>query len=377
MDEDFNMGSFESIQDDSLNDLFPDLNNEPEDDEEEIVEHNDDDRDKINTKKTAKSIVDKISEGDNNPEDVAEEDEDEEDLNGDHTSNLYSSLASLLSQEDLLTSSLDEKKIESKEDFINLLRDEIKNSEYADLTDTQKRYLDAVRNGVSEDTFAKYESNRSQLDNISEADIESEENQELRESLIQQSFVLKGFSEDKAAKLTQKLIESGEDIDEAKDAYNELKSYVDAEYQRELEANQQHLNQLKKAQEEQLNSIKQEVENAKEIIDGIKLSKRDKNKILDNITKVAGVTKEGNAYNKIAEIQQKDPVGFQIKLSYLLELTNGFTDFSKITTKTKARSTVERELDHFLKTASHDGMGGIGNDTDDSGLNISNINLDI
>ena len=376
MSEEFDMGSFESIQDDSLNDLFPDLTGN-EDPDEDIIEEQNKDKSKDTIKKTAKSIVDKISESDEGLEDVADEEEEEEDLNDKHTSNLYSSLAKLLSQEDLLTSSLDSKEIKSKEDFIEILREEIKKSEYADLTDTQKRYLDAIRNGVSEDTFAKYESNRNQLDNITEADIENEENQELRESLIQQSFILKGFSEDKAAKLTQKLIESGEDIDEAKEAYNELKSYVDAEYQKELQARQQHIENLKKAQQEQLDSIKTKVNEAKEIINGVKLSNRDKNKILENITKVAGYTDDGNAYNKIAEIQKKDPIDFQIKLSYLLELTNGFTDFSKITTKSKARSTVERELDHFLKTSSHDGIGGIGNEDTETSFSVNDINLDI
>ena len=374
MDNLLNMDFFESSGENELDSLFS-----PEELEEEVKEGSgqapQDDLDK--------SIKDKQQELgeaiEKKLENVAEEEEEEDNQDNEsgNLSDMYSSLAKLLAEDGLLSSSLD---IKDKEGFIEAFKGTIKEAEYSDLSDIQKRYLESIRDGVSEDTFLQYESNNASLENISDIDIENEENQQLREDLIKQGFLMKNFSEEKASKWTQKIVESGEDIEEAKEALDAIKKFNQERYTAKVEEAKQAKVKQKQQEETQLNAFKDKVDSTSELIKGNKLNKNLKDKIVDAYTKVAGYTEEGVPYNKIAAAQMKDPVDFQFKLAYLFELTEGFNNFDALTTKKAAKSTAERELANILKKTNYNEIGGISTSSDEESFGVEDfkdLNLDL
>lgn len=336
------MDFFNEKESNELDDLFTQ--------EEEEIEEDD------ISKKTKSSEAKK-------PEDVAEEEEDKEvqDDNLD-ISEMYSSLANLLTEKGLLSTS---KEIKTEEDFIEAYKENIKNSEFSDLNDVQKRFLESLRNGLDEETFLRHENNTSILESISVEDLENEENESLRENLIKQNFLIKGLSEDKAVKLTKKIIDSGEDIDEAKEAYEELVKYNKEKIKQEVEAAKESKARAKEAEIKRIEDFKTKVNTTEEVIKGLKVTTPIKNKVIESYTKIAGYTEDGKPYNKIAEAQIKDPADFQFKVAYLFSITDGFKDFSAFQTKKAAQNSAERQLSKILKagTASLGGNDSIAEET--------------
>ena len=115
---------------------------------------------------------DTITEGDD-PENVSEGSAEEEDEQS--SPQLYSTLASTLVEQGVLTS-VDEsslKDIKSVDEFVEVMKSQIKAQEFADLTDTQKEILTGIREGASEDTVSRFKNAMTQLDAISNEMIES------------------------------------------------------------------------------------------------------------------------------------------------------------------------------------------------------------
>jgi hypothetical protein len=81
--------------------------------------------------------------------------------------------------------------------------------------------------GVEPNIIKQYENTLGFLDNISESQLneESDKGDDLRKRLLQQDFMNRGYSSERAIKMTEKLFASGEDIEEAKQALISNKEY--------------------------------------------------------------------------------------------------------------------------------------------------------
>lgn len=366
MDNLLNMDFFENPDENQLDSIFNEEEVQEENKKTETEQNQNSNKDiKVKQQELSEAIEDKL-------EIVAGEEEEEEsqDEQSGNLSDMYSSLAKLLTEDGLLSSSLD---IKDKDGFIEAFKSTIKEAEYSDLSDIQKRYLENIRDGIKEDIFLQYEANNASLDSISMLDIENEENQQLREDLIKQSFLIQNFSEEKASKWTKKVVESGEDIDEAKEALEAIKKFNTERYEAKVEEAKQAKIKQKQHEDSQLNAFKDKVESASELIKGNKINKVFKTKIVDAYTKVAGYTEDGVPYNKIAEAQMKDPIDFQFKLAYLFELTNGFNDFDSLTTKKAAKSTAEKELANILKNTNYNEIGGISTSSGEENFGVDDF----
>lgn len=145
--------------------------------------------------------------------------------------NFYSSIASALKEEGIL-SALDEEtlsKIQTPEDFAEAMENELK----AKLDERQKRIDEALQVGVEPDEVRKYEGTINYLNSITEDAIsdESANGEKLRKQLIFQDFLNRGFSKERAQRETQKSFNSGSDVEDAKEALASNKEYFQQEYE--------------------------------------------------------------------------------------------------------------------------------------------------
>jgi len=292
--------------------------------------------------------------------DVDEDDEDTDDNAGASTQpNAYSSFAKYLAEEGVLASfDLEKDKIENAEDLKKFISEQIKQSEYADLTEEQKQYLNAVRSGVNAQEFAQKQSVIQQLKSVTPELLE--ENQELRKNLIAADFEGKGLTREKALKLAQRSIDIGEDIEDAKEALQGLTLAEEAKMQQEIERKQIEAQENLKKQNEDLEKFKKFVYDSKEIIPGVKINSKIAEAVIKQALEPVHKLPNGAQVNAVYKARNEDPIGFEAKLNYLFYVTKGFSDFSKIATSQKSKAT--KELDDFVKgntfSAKASDMGG-------------------
>ena len=261
------------------------------------------------------------------------------------TSSLLFSFASTLVEEGALPSlDLENANIESTEDLVEAMKAEIKAKEFSDLTELQREALVAMRNGIPAESFIKNKRAVSELTSLSDNDLEQD--LEIRKALIKKDFLSKGYSSERADKFTQRSIDLGEDLEDAKEALHSQKRLLKSELDSQLEQNKIKQKEQEAQYQKQLDSLRETVYNEEsEIIPGMKFNKRIADQVYSSMTEVVDEV-DGQKINKIMKARMEDPVGFEHKLHYLFNITKGFKDFSKLTktAKTAAVKSFEEKL---------------------------------
>ena len=285
-----------------------------------------------------------------------------EDIGTSSKTNFYSSIASALKEEGIL-SALDEdtlSKIKTPEDFAEAMESELK----AKLDERQKRIDEALQVGVEPDEIRKYEGTINYLNTITENAIidESTDGEKLRKQLIFQDFLNRGFSKERAQRETQKSINSGSDIVDAKEALASNRDYFKKEYESlitearaEEEADKA---RIKKEAEELKKSILEE----KEIFKGLELDKTTKERVYNSISKPVYKDPDTGEYLTAIQKYEKDNrQDFLKKLGLLFTMTDGFTNLDKLvkTNVTKQVKKSLRELEHTINTTRRNADGSL------------------
>lgn len=331
----FNSDNFELNMDVNPEEIFDNTEDTDED------EQNDDSLDLDN---------DNLDEGDDSSEEV-DEDEASEEEGGDEdetSPNIYSSFASVLSEQGLLPSlELQNKKVETVDDLTDIFKVEIDNQ--------VKNYLiskigedgyDALEKGISLSQYQSHKEAVQTLDNIDETVLSTD--LELSKRIILQDYINQGMDESRAMRILKKSIDLGEDsiVEDAKESLISLKAFEEKRIEQEKINNEIRIANEIKAQEKIDNDLKNTIYNAKEFIKGIPVNKTIQDKVYQSITKVVSQSPNGIAENKLMKDRRENPIEFDTKLYYLYEVTNGFKDFSKIMSKTESKvlSDFERSL---------------------------------
>jgi hypothetical protein len=307
-------------------------------------------------------------------ESVANKDKSEDEKGG-SSSSPYSSLANVLIEQSILSPLDSDEKIETVDDLTAAFNKEIKIREYSDLTPTQVKYLEGLRHGIPQQEVEEHIALTNELSSLTPELLESEGNEKVRFALITESFVRKGFNQQRATDMAQRSVDIGKDIEDSKEALTEIKLDEDNKYKQRVQADIQTRAEENKKFEDGVAAVKKQIDSLKEIIPGITLNDKVKQKVFELITKPAAM----NGKQPISAIQKKrleNPAEFEIRLNYLFDLTNGFEDFTKLTNKTKTKAV--DQLNKILQgqqSASPGGTGNVQQDILDSGGNSFADNL--
>lgn len=286
-------------------------------------------------------------------ESVADNDKDKSGGNGsddggsdDPSQKIYSSLASALTEEGIISSP--ENPITDPQSLFDHIKKEIEKNEYSDLTDTQKEYLEALRNGIPAEEFKQVKNFEQQLSSINEDSLADD--LELRKTLIMQDLINQGVDQAKAEKLTQRSIDLNEDLNDAKEALESVKKFTKDSFQAKIEAQKQANIDLEKKQLDEIKKLKNKVLETNEIIPSVKINEKQKLEIYDSMTKIVGKDKSGRPLNAVMKYRDENKEDFTIKMHYLFHLTNGFKNFDKLIANTKSKAV--KDLDDTLKANS-------------------------
>ena len=297
--------------------------------------------------------------------------------------NFYSSIASALKEEGILSDLDDEtlSKIESPEDFAEAMEAQLK----AQFDERQKRIDEALQVGIEPDEIRKYEGTISYLNTITEDAIidESAEGEKLRKQLIFQDFLNRGFSKERAQRETQKSISSGSDVEDAKEALASNKEYFKQEYDNIIaearEAEEAEKARLKK----EAADLKKSILEDKEVFEGLELDKTTREKVYNSISKPVYRDPETGEYlTAVQKYERDNRPDFLKKLGVLFTLTDGFTNLDKLvkpTAKKQVRKSL-RELEHTINTTRRNADGSLNfmsGVSDDPESKVSDYDIDV
>lgn len=295
--------------------------------------------------------------------------------------NFYSSLTTALKEDGVLPDLEDEDlaKVQSPEDFASVIEKQIE----ARLEDVQKRVKEALDYGVEPSEIKSYETTISYLDSLADDAIEDETDagENLRKSLIFQDFINRGFSEARAKRETEKSVNGGTDIEDAKEALISNRDFFKKGYTTLIKTAREEVENENKLQKQQTEEFRKKSLETEAPFEGVKLDKRVRQSIYDTATKAVAKSDDGQMLTAIQKYEKENPIDFRYKLATIFTLTDGFKNLDGLVQGKVKKETSKslRELEHTLRGNSTLGNGslklanGFGEDANSS----SGLKLDI
>ena len=274
-----------------------------------------------------------------------------EDVGPSPNSNFYYSIANALVEDGILPD-LDSdfvKGIKSPEDLAAAIDKQVE----ARLDEAQRRINDALNADVAPDEIRQYETVLDNLSKITDDTIndESERGENLRKQLIFQDLINRGFSKERATREVKKSIDSGSDIDDAKEALESNVKFFKQQYDNLINEGKKSVEAEKQRQKQEAADLKKQMLEDKEIFEGVTIDKATRQKAYESLVKPAYKTEDGNYITALQKYEMDNPVDFRKKLGVIFTLTNGFKNLDMLV-KGKVKKEVRRnlrELEHTLK----------------------------
>ena len=302
------------------------------------------------------------------PEGVGSEDKEKEDTNSEKVStspnskNFFSSIAKAFAEEGIFPDLNEDEvaNIKTAESFRELIDKQIQSQ----LDEKQKRIDEALNVGIEPDDIRKYENTLSYLDEVSEDKLteETTEGEELRKRLIYQDYINRGFSQERATKEVKRSIDSGNDIEDAKEALNSNKEYFKSQYDKLLNDAKEEQKKYEQERKNQAEQLKKSIIEEKKVFGDIEVDKSTRQKIFDNLSKPIYKDEETGTYmTALQKYQHDNPNEFIKNVSTIFTLTDGFKNLNKLV-KGKVNKEIKKgfkELENTLNNTARNSDGSI------------------
>lgn len=275
--------------------------------------------------------------------------------------NFYSSIANALAVDGIFPNLDDEtvKKAVDAESFSDLIEAEIN----ARFDEKQQRISKALENGVEPTDIKKYESTLDYINKITDAAIaeESEKGEQLRYNLIYQDFLNKGMSADKAKKYTDRTINAGTDVEDAKEALQSNKEYFSGEYNRLLQEAQQQADEDKAERSKQAKQLQTSLLKDKNLFGDMEISNDVRKKAFETVSKpVYRDPETGDYLTALQKYEIEHRADFLKYTGLFFAMTDGFKDFDSFA-KGKVKKEMRKGLRDLEKTLNNTSRSKDGN----------------
>ena len=278
------------------------------------------------------------------------EDSSTDDGGGTSPNNFYSSIANAMA-EDGVFPNLDEETVKKAVDAESL--SELFDMEVnARLDERQQRISKALDNGVEPSDIRKYENTLNYIASITDAAIaeESEKGEQLRRNLIYQDFLNKGYTPEKAQKFTERTIDAGTDVEDAKEALQSNKEYFQGAYNQLLREAQERADEERAERKQQAEQLKNSLLKDKQLFGDMEISNDIRKKAFENISKPVYKDPDTGEYLTAIQKYEMEHRSDFIKYAGLFyTLTDGFKDFNSFT-KGKVKKEMKKGLRELEQT---------------------------
>ena len=276
--------------------------------------------------------------------------------------NFYSSIAKALKEEGIFPDLDDETadKIKAPEDFAEAVEKQIQ----AKFDERQKRIDEALNAGIETSEIKRYENTLSYLNSLQDNAIsdETDKGEKLRQQLIFQDFISRGYSKERAQREVQKSFNSGTDIEDAKEALASNKEFFQNEYNNLVKGAQEEKKKEDQERKEQAEKLKKSILEDNKVFGDIQIDKATRQRVFDNISKPVYKDPEtGELFTAIQKYEMENSTEFLKNVGLLFTLTDGFKNLDGLV-KGKVRKEVKkglRELEHTLNNTSRTSDGNL------------------
>ena len=276
--------------------------------------------------------------------------------------NFYSSIAKALKEEGIFPDLDDEtaNKIKAPEDFAEAVEKQIQ----ARFDERQKRIDEALNAGIESSEIKKYENTLEYLNSLQDSALsdESDKGEKLRQQLIFQDFINRGYNKERAQREVQKSFNSGTDIEDAKEALASNKEFFQNEYNNLIKEAQEEREKETQERKEQAEKLKKSILEDTNVFGDIQIDKATRQRVFDNISKPVYKDPEtGELFTAIQKYEMENSTEFLKNVGLLFTLTDGFKNLDGLV-KGKVRKEVKkglRELEHTLNNTSRTSDGNL------------------
>ena len=331
---------------------------------EETPDEEDKEKNKDKNKEETTEVVDVDTLFTEEPESVGSGKEDNKEKEGTESdkekgtspkNNFYSSIAKALKEEGIFPDLDDETadNIKAPEDFAEAVEKQIQ----ARFDERQKRIDAALNAGIEPSEIKRYENTLSYLNSLQDSAIsdETDKGEKLRQQLIFQDFINRGYSKERAQREVQKSFNSGTDIEDAKEALASNKEFFQNEYDNLVKEAQEEEKRETQERKEQAEKLKKSILEDTKVFGDIQIDKATRQKVFDNISKPVYKDPEtGELFTAIQRYEMENRTEFLKNVGLLFTLTDGFKNLDGLV-KGKVRKEVKkglRELEHTLNNTS-------------------------
>ena len=265
----------------------------------------------------------------------------------DTSPNFYSSIANALAVDGIFLNSDEDAigKVDSAEGLSDLIEAEVN----ARFDEKQQRIIKALENGVEPSDINKYEGVLNRLESFTDAQLleESENGEALRKQIIFQDYLNKGYSQERAEKLTLRSIDNGTDLEDVKDALQSNKEYFQKEYNKLLKEAQEAADKEKADRQKKVEKLKEDIMNDKQLFGNTEIAQNVRKKVYENISKPVYKDPETGQYlTALQKYEMEHPTEFLKYVGLFMTLTDNFKDFESFT-KGKVKKEMKKGLRDF------------------------------
>jgi hypothetical protein len=247
--------------------------------------------------------------------------------NAEVSPNVFSSIAKALKDEGVFPDlNLDE--ITDASSFRKMFETQVDSR----LNAQQKRVIEALDYGLEPTAIQTYESACNYLFSLKDQDITAENTQgeKIRRDLIEKSYLVRGFTQERAKAEVEKSFKVGSEIDDAKTALEDLKKHFVTLYESEKKRAKEETESYRKKYIEDEDNFKKSVNSKEHAFGSVALDNAMKNKIVENVLKPKYKTEDGRYLTEMEKYQKEHYWDFVRYMGAFFTLTDGFKDFGKL-----------------------------------------------
>jgi len=257
----------------------------------------------------------------------------------------YATIAKALSEDGVFPDLSDDdiNNIKSAADFRALIDGQIK----AGTDERTQRVWNVLQNGGDNKEIQIYENSLQFLNNITDELLteESEQGEDLRKRLIYQDCLNRGYSKQRAERYVKQSVDTGNDIDDARDALEGNKEFFGNKYAEYRQKLQDDADSKEKARNHKVEEVKKDYLDTKEILGGLKVDRKTMEKAFAKaMSPTYRDPKSGEILTELGRYQREHPDEFTKNLAVIFTLTDGFKNMDKLVSG-KVKQGVKKGLD--------------------------------
>lgn len=224
------------------------------------------------------------------------------------------------------------KNIQDWDGFFDLYKRFAQEDSLADLNESQKEYLKALRSGVPVREYEQFQQATDYLNSLNDETLKQEQTVT---NIANVFYAVKGIDDDERKALVALAKDKG--VENTKKMVTFLKDYYKGEYDKAFSkyGDESKLKyDTSKANVENISSFIKE----KPLFEGLKLTEVGKQKVIKIATEIVNPDSD-KPFNAVAKLIAEDPIGMQAKLAYVYMQTDGFKNLAGFNRKAESDST--------------------------------------